>query len=87
MIPVLCFRVIEVIKTYLSPSHSHTGPTQHLSLMDMPRNYTEYHLLIKWTEAQWPEAQWLCGRMPDSGSREPGFEFSTYDGTVDGNSL
>ena len=31
---VLCFLVIEVIKTYLSPSHSHTGPTQHLSLMD-----------------------------------------------------
>ena len=41
VLPVLCFRVIEVTK---SPSHSHTGPTQHLSLMDMPRNYTEYHV-------------------------------------------
>ena len=49
VLPVLCFRVIEIIKTYLSPSHSHTGLTQHLSLMDMPRKYTEYHLLIKWT--------------------------------------
>ena len=26
------------------------------------------------------EAPWLGGRMPDSGSREPGFESSTYDG-------
>ena len=36
---VLCFRVIEVIKTYLSPSNSHNynGPTQHLSLVDVPR--------------------------------------------------
>ena len=50
VLPVLCFRVIEVIKTYLSPSHSHSGPTQHSkSLMDMPRNHTEYHLLVKWT--------------------------------------
>ena len=30
---------------------------------------------------------WLGGRMPDSGSREPGFESSTYDGAVDGDTL
>ena len=34
------------------------------------------------------EAPWLGGRMPDSGSREPGFESSTYyDGAVDGDTL
>ena len=33
------FQVIEVIKTYVSPSHSHTGTTQHLSLMNTPRHY------------------------------------------------
>ena len=43
VLPALCFRVIEDIKTYVSPSHSHTGPTQHLSLMHMPLTYTEYH--------------------------------------------
>ena len=35
VLPVLCFRVMEVIKTYLSPSLSHTGPIYHImSLMD-----------------------------------------------------
>ena len=33
---------------YLSPSHSHTGPMQHLSLAAKPRNYTEFHLFKKW---------------------------------------
>ena len=33
------------------------------------------------------EAPWLGGRMPDSGAREPGFESSTYDGAVDGDTL
>ena len=33
------------------------------------------------------EAPWLGGRMPDSGSREPGFESSTYDSAVDGDTL
>ena len=33
---------------YLSPSHSHTGPTQHLSLAAKPRNYTEFHPFRKW---------------------------------------
>ena len=45
---VRCFRVIEVIKIYLAPSHSHYGPTQHLSLEAKPRNYTECHLFRKW---------------------------------------
>ena len=35
VLPVLCSRVIEVIKAHLSPSHSHTGPTQHMSLKDI----------------------------------------------------
>ena len=34
VLPVLCFRVIDVIKTYLSPSHSHAGPTQHIYVLD-----------------------------------------------------
>ena len=33
------------------------------------------------------EAPWLGGIMPDSGSREPGFVSSTYDGAVDGDTL
>ena len=33
------------------------------------------------------EAPWLGGRMSDSGAREPGFESSTYDGAVDGDTL
>ena len=33
------------------------------------------------------EEPWPRGRMPDSGAREPGFESSTYDGAVDGDTL
>ena len=33
------------------------------------------------------EEPWPRCRMPDSGAREPGFESSTYDGAVDGDTL
>ena len=69
VLPVLCFRVIEVIETYLSLSHSHTGPTQHLSLMDMPRNYTEYHHYIKWTASL---RQLISQRRPSGSSGSNG---------------
>ena len=40
-----------------------------------------------WRRRGYVEAPWLGGRMPDSGAKETGFESSTYDGTVDGDTL
>ena len=40
-----------------------------------------------WRRRGYVEAPWLGGRMPDSGAKETGFESSTYDGAVDGDTL
>ena len=49
--------------------------------------YVYIHVQNKETVLTLVEAPWLGGRMPDSGAREPGFESSTYDGAVDGDTL
>ena len=54
-------------------------------IKSIARRVMSSHILGVWIPDY--EGPWLGGRMPVSGSREPGFESSTYDGAVDGDTL